>query len=234
MTSWRQECRIGIPRSSGAQTIQWRFRKMGSAAVATTRATRDGFIPSTISSLKSNMGNSKLYFAVLFAVATAAPLVQADEFLDADLRPLGAPDTSLCGFDVNRTPVSLILNKMGEPTTRTAAPEEPRHVTYSWTKGPLNIRISTYTLPGYESKPPASIEVEGSDPGKVCATGRGIALGDSVDYALKLYGKNHDTFPYSGDEAYNFKWPRAVNVLLSLTKDKNAHIKRITLSGKLL
>ena len=152
-----------------------------------------------------------------------------------EIKASGKTEYLLCGFDANKTTMKQIMDKLGEPTSKTQDPEgkEPNFYVYSWTKGPLKININTYLIPEFPNTRPVSIEVEGSDPDHFCKTGRGLMLGDSVDRAMQIYAKKHQKIATTKDhKLLAFMWGDIQGGGLSATVSKDGVISTLETTGE--
>lgn len=177
------------------------------------------------------MYSIKLHFISLLILGGIASVAHADDY--QEIKGSGKPDAVLCGFNVNKTTMKEIFAKLGETNEKKPDADEPRQVTFSWTRGSLQINISAYVVYKFPNDRPVSIEATGSDPENFCKTGRGVALGDPVAHALKAYaaGKNKGKIAADGDTTLVFKWGEEdTDVSFSIAKDKS--ITRISVTGE--
>jgi hypothetical protein len=152
-----------------------------------------------------------------------------------EIKASGKTEYLLCGFNANKATMKEIMEKLGDPTSKTQDPEgkEPNFYVFSWSKGPLKININTYLIPEFPNTRPVSIEVEGSDPDHFCLTGRGLALGDSADKAVKLYAKKyHKIAPPKDHKLLAFMWGDIEGGGLSATISKTGVVSTLEATGE--
>lgn len=144
----------------------------------------------------------------------------------------GKPDSSICGFDTYQTPLKDIEASLGE---RDGADRDPVHeagVTYRWNKGPLTILVKTYEVGNHQDRPPTWIEVSGTDPGRVCPTGRGVALGDDMVAVRKAYGNRYGVIPPDhGRRMVTVEWKTLQTMDIDLGKE--GRVVRINVAGEI-
>lgn len=152
-----------------------------------------------------------------------------------EIKASGKTEYTLCGFDANKATMKQIMNKLGDPTSKTQDPEgkEPNYYVFSWRRGPLKININTYLIPEFPNTRPVSIEVEGSDPTGFCRTGRGLALGDSTDKAMRLYAKKYHKIATPKDrKVLAFMWSDIQGGGLSATVSKSGAVSTLEVTGE--
>ncbi|MBZ5696846.1 MAG: hypothetical protein LAN36_15980 [Acidobacteriia bacterium] len=137
---------------------------------------------------------------VLFTVTAAV-----GDHLEPEQRARGKVESLLCGINVNWTPIARVLEKYGKPIKLPDYPNESPNPPgggerkYEW-DFESGITMVVYTM--YSDKPtgtpqdpfPAgeyayAVDVKGSSPrGELGRTGRGLALGDTLDRVKRIYG----------------------------------------------
>lgn len=170
-------------------------------------------------------------------VGVSAALILCGSAVHADHLPVnkfasGKPDSQVCGFDTYETPLKVIEARLGDPNGSERDPVHESGVTYRWQKGALVVLVKTYRIGKYQDRPPMWIEVSGNDPSRLCATGRGVALGDSLAAVRKAYGNRYGVMPLEdGRRMITVEWKTLQT--MDIDVDKDGRVTRINVAGEI-
>ena len=131
----------------------------------------------------------------------------------------GKPDTMLSGIDVCNTPMWKVFEKLGHPDRTDHPRNQPA---FTWERPGVKLVVSEYTF--LDGLVPNFVQVSGRVPvGEIGRTGRGLALGATLNDIRRIYGGQFPVDVYRGVRRVSVLWENSSDALY-ITLDKNDRV----------
>ena len=165
-----------------------------------------------------------LCLAVLGLLMVASTVADADHLPDNRVAR-GKADSILCGIDVKNSSVAALSKLLGKPTV-------VRSDTRIWKTANVKVEVGIDQALNGDNSPGALyisyVEVWGTKPdGKLGRTGKGLALGDTIDRLREVYGTRYIEKLANGVHTVSIEWRDTTG--LQVEFDKNGRVNHMRL-----
>lgn len=145
----------------------------------------------------------------LILLALFPMMVLADHLPD-NLIAQGKRESQLCAIEVNRTRVDELMKSFGKPAVYKKYPKTKDQAEIAWDKHGTWIR--TYIN---VEQIAYAVAVSGT-PNEMAITGQGLRLGQTMDDAIRIYGKRYSR----RQTEVLFQWKDGTELRISFEKDR--------------